>query len=384
MKALRLVALGMTVLVGCSAQLPYSPGLHQSPGSPKLPLLPDSVRSQAPEQETRPALQQAAAAPLPAAEGRITARVIARVNGQPILREEVLNAASYRLAELQGRMSPAQFAETQDKIIREELNQVIDRELLLQDAQLRIPPKNMEKVREGAVKDFERQLRRQREQLKIATDEEFRAWLQKQGRSVEEMQRQFERTYVAFEYLRARVKEKLDAIDREQMLEYYRDNAKEFDRPERVTWQHLFIDVDLYANVAAARDYAEKVHALARKVQTKEEFSRLAEEYGHGTSKFRKGEGEGNERGTIQPADVEELVFRLRPGEVSSLAENRRGFHIVRLIDHQMAGKVPFESACLDIKKKLQAKVFEQARERILSQLREQSHIENSLDEAPE
>jgi hypothetical protein len=139
--------------------------------------------------------------------GQVIATVVARVNGQPILREELMNAASWRLEEAMPRVPPNQWAEIEEKILQAELEDLINRELLWQDATNRIKAKGIEKVREFAQKDFESQLKRQKEQLGLKTDEELRDYLYKQGRSLEEMRRQFERSFLAMEYVRSMVKD---------------------------------------------------------------------------------------------------------------------------------------------------------------------------------
>jgi parvulin-like peptidyl-prolyl isomerase len=312
--------------------------------------------------------------------GVVTASIVARVNGQPILREELMNAASWRLEETKPRVPPAQWEEVEQKILEAEMEDLINRELLWQDATNRIKAKGIEKVREFAQKDFEAQLRRQKEQLKLKTDEELRDYLEKQGRSLEEMRRQFERSFLAMEYVRSMVKEKLELIDREAMLEYYQSNPKEFNKPERVVWQHLFIDIDRIPKPYQGREYAEMVWGKLKALKRTEEFAPLCEEFSHGPSRYRNGEGEGNERGQIRPAELEDLVFQLKPGQVGPIVEASNGFHMVRVAEYTPGGKVSFENACGEIKKKLQNQIGQTEYKRMIKELRDKAHIENLLD----
>jgi parvulin-like peptidyl-prolyl isomerase len=313
-------------------------------------------------------------------EGRVTARVMARVNGHPILVEEVENAAWSVLAEQGSQVPRDQWPAVKARIMAQALDSLIDREVVLQDAAARVPPRVMEKVRETARKEIDDKLRRRREQLQIKSDEEFRALLAKMGQSVEEIRRQEERNFIFTEYMRSRIRPKIEAIDRDQLLEYYTKHLEEFERPETVTWQHIFIAAQNFPDRAAARRHAEAIRAQAQAVTRDEEFAALAEKYSDGPSKYRKGLGEGTQRGRIN-ADLEPLIFRLQPGQTGPIVETPQGFHIVRLIAHEPAGRVPFEKACLEIRKKLQGEIADAEFKRIIKELRSQAYIENVVAE---
>ncbi len=316
---------------------------------------------------------------LPEPEGTITVSVMARVNAQPILSEEVIGAASGRLLEMRQRLPQSEWPAAQTQIIKAELEQVINRELILQAAQARIPPRGMEKVKEIANKEFDTVLRKRKQQLKVATDEEFKELLAKNGISIEEERRQFERTFVMREFINLLIRKKIDEIDREDLLDYYREHPKEFDRSEHVVWQHIFIDVDRFSSRDEARQHAEAVHRAVQTIERHEAFAPLAEKHSHGPSQYRKGEGEGNERGLIRPVEVEGLVFSLKPGETGPLTEVDRGFHIVRVVEHTPGGRVSFDQACAEIRKKLQNKIFQAEHARIIEELRAKAHIESAI-----
>jgi peptidyl-prolyl cis-trans isomerase SurA len=331
------------------------------------------------------------AAGLPDVGGVITASVIARVNGQPILVEEVMNAAAGRLAEARQRVPQAQWPAAQAEIIASELENIINRELLLQDASTRVRGRGLDMLRDAANKEFDKTLRKRRDQLNLKTNEELKALMQKQGLSLEEERRQHERSFVAMEYLRNLIRTEVEVIDREMMLDYYRQNPKEFSRPERVSWQWIFVDIDTFSkpdpknpgrlapDLGEARRYAEMVHAKLKAARTKEEFDALVSQYAHGRSKTNNGQGEGQTRGEIRPADLENQVFSLRPGETGPIVETPTGFHLVRLVEHTPGGTVSFEEACPDIKRRLQNKIGQAEYLKVLKDLRAKAHIESAV-----
>jgi peptidyl-prolyl cis-trans isomerase C len=342
---------------------------------------------------SRPTLRAATAgiAGLPDPTGKITASVVARVNGQPILAEEVMAAAAPRLAEARGRVPAEQFAAAQAEIFADELENIINRELVLQDASNRVKGRGLEQLREAATKDFDKGLRKQREQLGMKTNEELRVWYEQRGISLEEARRQKERSFVAMEYIRNLIRNEIEGVDREQMLEYYRQNAREFDRAERVVWEWLWVDIDKFTNedppdsknfvkdFPAARRYAEMVVGKLRATHTPEEFKALVEQYAHGPSQRNQGQGEGQTRGQIRPAELENVVFSLQPGQVGPIIETPNGLHIIRVVEHTPGGKTTFEEACPEIKRRLQNKIGLAEYNKVLKELRAKAMIETAV-----
>jgi parvulin-like peptidyl-prolyl isomerase len=311
-------------------------------------------------------------------QGTVMARVLARVNGQPILYEELLNAAGWRLEEVKPQVPPEQWPQVMEMILRQQLDEIIDREVILSDAKQKVPPAMLEKVMDQAGKDFDKQLRKQRDQLKLKSDEEMRIYLEKQGRNVAEMRRQYERSNLAMEYMRSRIRDKTDQIDREQMVEYYRAHIKEYEHQEQVEWQHIFIAKVRYPNPAAARQQAEQVHRLVQGIRTKEEFVPISQAYSHSYNRDT-GMGEGKLRQEIRPPEVAQTVWQLAPGQVAPLIENSEGYHIVRVIDHRQAGRTPFSDVQMKIKAKIQQEMGQEEIKKMLKEMRASAFIETGV-----
>ncbi|MCS7167538.1 MAG: peptidylprolyl isomerase [Gemmatales bacterium] len=354
-----------------------------SPPSPTTPSLGTPL-----EGKTRPELQ-----PL--------GGVLVRVNGEPILEEEVRSLARWMLEEYLQRHRPASFNDEAERLaieaevsrrLHEVLEQLIDRELLYQEAEKRVPPRGMELVRKAAQQEIERQLLRRRQQMGFRTEDELREYLAQHRISLPTLRRQIERNLIAEEYLRTLIRPKFEQIDRRQLWDYYQRHLDKFHRPEHVEWQYIFISAREGArhlqpgeppDPAKARAHAEFVYALAQQTKTAEEFSRLAEQYTDGPS--RNGQGEGHDLNTIRPVEIAQLVWKTPPGQVGPLvaAPDGRGYHIFRVHKHEPARTVPFDEACLEIRRQLQNEIFLAERERILRELRAKAHIEYPAKSTP-
>src|SRR5262249_58397103 len=127
------------------------------------------------------------------------------------------------------------------------------------------------------------------------------------------------------------------------------------------------------AEDGSAHRYAEQ--RLARG-KSGEDFAKLSVEFDHGDSKLRNGDGLGSKQGEIKPAEVEATVLSLRPGEVA-LVELRFGYHIVKVLQHEYAGRRPFDMACQsDTRRKLQNIIAEREYKRIVDELKKKATIQ--------
>lgn len=367
------VDLGPSVMshTGARGQTPpMPPGPPQAPQAPQAPPS-TNTPAQATPTSGPPVTQALNLVP----QTTIMARVLARVNGQPILYEELINAASWRLEEVRPKVPDEQWPQVMEILLRQQLDEIIDREAILSDAKQKIPPAMLEKVMDQAGKDFDKQLRKQREQLKLKTDEELRIYLEKQGRNVAEMRRQYERSSLAMEYMRSRVRDKTDLIDREQMLEYYRANIKDYEFAEQVNWQHIFIAKSRFPNAAAAKQQADQVYRLVQGVRTPEEFVPISQAYSHSPNRDT-GLGEGKQKHELRPPEIAQTVWQLAPGQVGPLVETTGGYHIFRLVEHRMAGRTPFSEVQMKIKAKIQQDMAQEEVKRLMKELRASAYIE--------
>jgi parvulin-like peptidyl-prolyl isomerase len=322
--------------------------------------------------------------------------ILARVNGEPLLVEDVRLLARWNIEEQlqRSRQGPIRQVSAEERraideqvrrIIAPMLDQVIERELLYQEAMANIPARGQELLRAAVQQEIDKQIDRRKHMMGFRSDEQLRAYLDEQGLSLDGLRRQVERGMIADEYIRQRIKPKIDRIDRSHMWEYYQKNRDKFERQETVVWQHIFIaygegakhlQPGVQPSVEQARLHAALVHGEAMKTTTGAEWETLAVKYSDGQS--RTGEGEGTTRGSVRPIELEDVVFRAPVGQVSGVIEGRTGCHILRVVSHEPAGMIPFEKACPDIRRELQNRIFGEERQRLVREVRNKSLIEKS------
>jgi parvulin-like peptidyl-prolyl isomerase len=311
------------------------------------------------------------------ATGRVAASIRATVNNVAILDEEVRDASYPFLMETQG-LPPEQRTAAQVEIFNRELQRLVEREVILQDAYARFKgpgAKYLDKLKEAANKEFDRQVKTMKSKANLKTDTELRNYLRAQGLALEGMRRQYERNFMAMQYMRGRIELSYEhRVTPDEVREYYDKHPEEFQVQDSVQWQDVFIDAGKYPNRQAARQLAERVVQLAKEGQ---DFAKLSLQYDNGDSSYRNGEGYGRRRGEVRPPEAEAVLFQLKDGQVGPVVEQANGFHVVRLVKREYAGRMPFdEKVQLRVRDKLKEEVANREYKRILAEMKRNATIE--------
>jgi hypothetical protein len=386
MKWLPLVASAVLFGTGPGCQTPrsavadanYPPSAD--PARPVRMQKPDAAAKESPVRQT---VFQAVPASFPTPKDCEEAvRVCAHVNGVPILQEEVQQLIFPAMAGLSPQMSDAERKTQQEKLFQEGLQQIIDREVILQDLHLRLSKASqkqyLDRLKAYAGKEFDKTVKQMKARAGVKTDEEFKTLLSAQGQSLEGMRRQFERNVMAREYLKGMIFPHVERwAGHQEVVEYYREHPAEFQQQDGVKWQDIFIDSARYHSRQEARAVADQLVNRARKG---EDFAQLLK-YDNGDSSYRGGEGLGQHCGEIRPAEAEPALFAMKDGEVR-VVELPTGFHVVRLVKRDHAGAVPLDDKTQDaVRKKLQMQVVERETKRFVEELKQKATIE--VDAAP-
>lgn len=302
-----------------------------------------------------------------------TARIRATVNGDAVLDDEVSAAAFPAILSVR---SEAEKAE----LMNQKLNEIIDRELLMQDATNRLSRRGNNKIMQDMERignqEFDKQwLHRLMRANKVTEEAVFVRMLRDQGIPVDMIRRQWVRNFVAMEYVRERIRPHLERVGHEQVVEYFDSHLDEFKVEDTVVWQDLFIANARHPSPQAARQFAE---TLRQRIQKGEDFARLAKQFDNGDSSSREdAEGIGTKRGQITPEEAEPILLRLKAGEVGPLLELETGYHIVKVVKRTYAGRMPFDDQTQKmVREKLKGEVFQKEMRKIIANLKGNAIIE--------
>lgn len=350
------------------------------PGSPAAPAAPVTGQPVNPGQ-TVPASYspEGTAAPSPIPPTSIPRiKVVAVVGaGNIVTDEEVEEAVRQRMHEYltlvdgPGGKQVVRNDEKEKEIYKQELRRTIERELVLDEMYTRLKKNGkaaiIEEIKEFSGKAADRQMRALRKQWHAESDEVFRSILASQGLTTQVIRRQIERQMMADEYVRSVMKERGKTVGLAEVREYFDQHPDEFRTADRVKWLDLFISFNRYPTPRAAYDAALELQQQAAKGA---DFVDLSVRHDQGIAGQQKGEGIGQKRGEIQPADVEQTVWSLQAGQVSGLVETPGGYHVVKVVEREVAGARPFdEKTQTEVRQKLMKLYHEREYNRLVSEL---------------
>ena len=142
-----------------------------------------------------------------------------------------------------------------------------------------------------------------------------------------------------------------------EIAEYYRRHRQDFARPERVRLRQILTE---------DRQAAERAE---RAIQGGEDFAAVARRLSRDAAAGGGGYQGELARSDLPPAFVD-VIFALRPGEVSRVMPADYGFHIFQVLERLPAAVAPLEAAGTEIAARLRRERADRARASLVQQAR--------------
>jgi peptidyl-prolyl cis-trans isomerase C len=252
---------------------------------------------------------------------------VATVNGSPIplsdFEWEMKNAAARGL-------DPAKTGDdTQNSFRTRVLDELIDRELLYQES-----------IKAGVSID-EAQVKERMDQLKgrFPDEEVFAKALEDMSMTEENLTKHIKRGMSISKYVDDVFVQKAE-VSEKTIQEFYEEHPEAFTRPERVRARHILLEKKPDTTPEKIEENRELLNSLRKKVESGEDFGKLAKEHSNCPSSAQNGDlgffGKGE---MVQ--EFEEAAFALEPGAVSQIVETQFGLHLIQLVENQPESLLP-------------------------------------------
>jgi len=154
--------------------------------------------------------------------------------------------------------------------------------------------------------------------------------------------------------------------------EYYEQNKEQFQSGEQIRVAHVVKYVNWQTDETTAMETVTRAHEEIERGAT---FEAVVEKY---TDCADSGGDLGYVMRGQMVEEFEDVVFNLRPGQVSDVFRTRFGYHIAKVYDR----KPPTIPELKDIKKQLAEAVREQKREQVLGEYLDQLRSRAVIEEA--
>ena len=255
-------------------------------------------------------------------------RVIAIVGDQPLLWSDVLTAINQRRA--QGLQLPTDSV-GQAKLASTVLGELVDEEILVQKAK----EMKLEVTDADITSGADRQIKQVRSQF--GSDEEYRAELKKAGlgtpdeyrKSLIEQYRRQNLQQKAFAELKKKAKP-VNVTEAEVSAAFEQSKSELQKRPATITFRQIVVAP--HASPAADAKAKAHIDSLLVEIRKGGDFEQIAkrESMDPGTKQLGGDLGWNRRGGGLVP-EFEQMMFALRPGDVSPVIKTAFGYHIIKV-----------------------------------------------------
>jgi peptidyl-prolyl cis-trans isomerase SurA len=302
-----------------------------------------------------------------AAHARVVEKIAALVGDDLILQSEVEDRAAPLLADVANIANPAEREARTNAIRREVLERLIDDQMLAQQAtelKLTVSNDEIDRAVEQIKKDYG------------IDDAQLKDELRKQGMTIPVYRMNTKREILKYRVLNIAVGSKINVGDSE-VQSYYDRHMKSANIQVRAS--HIFIAIPEDADNATLLDREKLAKSLLARVQSGEDFAKLAREYSQDAGTRAEGGDLGFIGRDILPKPLEELVFSMNVGEVKGPVRADRGFHIIKLVDKRAKDAKPFADVQDEIRVRLRQREMERQTKIYLGELRKKVLVDIRL-----
>jgi peptidyl-prolyl cis-trans isomerase SurA len=301
-----------------------------------------------------------------ATKGTIVEEIVARVNNDIITLSDYQKAETALRSEIAHdcpnctteRLSTA-YTERHKDLLRD----LIDQQLLIQRGK-----------DEGlsVESDVIKRLDEVRKQNNLPTLDDLEKAVEGEGLSWEDYKAQIRNSLLTQEVVRHEMGSRI-IIGSDEVKKYYDEHPQEFNRPEQVVLQEIFLSTE--------KKTPEEMAAIERKIEDYrnrilkgEDFGEIAKRYSEGGTAKQGGDLGIFERGQLSK-QLEEAVFILNRGGITDVIQTKTGFEVLKVVEHYQAGLQPLNKVEGEIQNKIYFQRMQPAMREYLAQLREESYV---------
>jgi peptidyl-prolyl cis-trans isomerase SurA len=315
----------------------------------------------------------------------ILERVLVKVNGEILTKTELEQRQIFALRQRNPQLQEDALDDQQLRALLAEVTPgvlvgAIDEMLLLQRGKelgLRLSDEQFSAILANIKKEN-----------RLENEEQFQKALKQEGMTLQDLRRSIERRMIIDRVQQMDVLQKL-SISEDEAQKYYGEHPEEFTTPATVTLREILVAIPESTSptgetgITAAADEAAEQRARdirSRVTTAGEDFGGVASDVSDAPSKANGGLIGPIQRTELAPA-LQDILAKLKPGEVTEPVRTPRGYQLIKLESVSTEVQQPFE----EVRDVIADKVFEAKRrgevEKYLARLRSEAIIEWNSDE---
>jgi peptidyl-prolyl cis-trans isomerase SurA len=289
--------------------------------------------------------QQPPPQPSPQSSPQIIEQVLVKVNGDIITKSELEERQIGALR--QRNLNPEVLKN--DEQLKKAISEVTPQLLVAAVDELLVIQLGREKGLRLNDEQFNRWLTSMRKDQNLEDDKRFEAALQQEGMTISDIRRNVEKQFLLQQVQSEEFGGKLQ-ITEEEVRQYYQANPKEFIEPASITLREILIEVPTTTqqgramiNVGKDDEALRKAEAVRARLSGGEDFATVAAEVSASPSKANGGLVGPIATAELSP-DLQKLVEKMKPGDITPPIRASRGYQILKLETAKTASQRPFDS----------------------------------------
>ena len=318
---------------------------------------------------------------LPQAVSLETAMVVARVGPEVVLESDLLTPKALDwLDTVSPNLKPEQIRELKLQICRQVIDQHIETLLVYVDACREIPEDKLPEIRKNVDKAFDEQyLPKLMQEAKAANTLEYEQSLRAKGQSLDRLRKMFFERGIAQEWLRKNAGGD-EEIPHAEMIAWYQNHLADYDYPAKARFEALTVKDGL----KRSRQQAWQILAeMGNEVLAGRPLADVAKARSEGPTASTGGQFDWTTQGSLASKVLDEAIFSLPVGQLSTILEDEHALHIIRVIERKDAGRIPFVEAQVEIRNKLHDERKQRQMDEYLARLRDRTPVWTIFDGQP-
>ncbi|MFH1812085.1 MAG: peptidylprolyl isomerase [Pseudomonadota bacterium] len=299
----------------------------------------------------------------------LLSRIVAVVNEDVVLLDEVEEAAGPLLERIPGDVSTDDKLERSRRLRRQVLETLIADKLLEQQVEV-LKIEASERELDGVIEDLQKQ--------NSLTPEQFELALRGQGLTLREYRDGLRKQLLKMKIINVKVRSKVQVSDQDVKNLYQRQRAAA-DRDLSYRVRHiLFLAPETATDDEAAAARARAVSARKR-LLAGEDFAAVARAVSEAPDA-----PQGGDLGFFRPGDMvesfEKAALALEVGQVSAPVRTPFGWHLIKLEERRTGKVADLKEVERQLRERLMQEEVEVAFGRYIDELKKSAHIERRLD----
>ena len=122
-------------------------------------------------------------------------------------------------------------------------------------------------------------------------------------------------------------------VNDDMLLEYYTENKAKYDVPDQRKFNQILIKVSNKATEGEIEEARTRANEIKSLIDFGKSFKEIAEQYSDDPGPKLQASEFGFTQKGVMPAEIDEVMFSMEPGEISDIIKTREGFHIIEVTD---------------------------------------------------